>query len=128
MKLEHIAFDVADPQGLAKWWCENLGMRVVRASGPPVFGHFLADSAGQSIIEIYNNPTVTPPDYASMKSATLHLAFVSDDPEAMRDKLIAAGATAMGETLITPSGDIITEVRDPFGFVIQFAKRGKNLI
>jgi hypothetical protein len=40
----------------------------------------------------------------------------------------AAGATAMGDTLITPGGDVITEVRDPFGFVIQFAKRGKGIV
>ena len=32
MRLEHIAFNVEDPAGLAAWYCEHLGMRVARSN------------------------------------------------------------------------------------------------
>ena len=128
MKVEHVAFNVVQPVAMAKWWCENLGFRVVRAGGPPAHGHFLADSAGSTVIEIYHNSSAAVPDYAAMALPTLHVAFLCDDPLAMREKLISAGASPLGETIRNDSGDVITEVRDPFGMAIQLVKRGKNLL
>ena len=126
MKIEHVAFNVADPRAVAKWYVENLGMRIVRKGDGPQWGHFLADSSGQSVIEIYHNDTVPTPDYASMAQVTLHLALVSRDVAADRQRLLAAGATAEGE--IFKSGeDEIASMRDPWGFPIQLARRAKPL-
>jgi len=43
MKIEHFGMNVPDPVGMAKWYVEHLGMRIVTESGEPPYGHFLAD-------------------------------------------------------------------------------------
>jgi catechol 2,3-dioxygenase-like lactoylglutathione lyase family enzyme len=59
MKIEHVAFNVADPVAMAQWYEKNLGMRTVRSGGPPVNARFVADASGSVLIEIYNNPKAT---------------------------------------------------------------------
>ena len=47
MKVEHVAFLVDDPEAVADWYCTNLGMRVVRAGGPPANARFLVHQVDQ---------------------------------------------------------------------------------
>lgn len=128
MKLEHIALNVPDARGLAAWYVEHLGMKVVVARDEPPYMHFLADSVEQSMLEIYQNPAAAIPDYASMHPLMLHLAFLADDMEATRTRLIAAGATPAGEISTNPSGDQLTFLRDPWGITVQLIKRHKPLL
>ena len=128
MKIEHVAFNVKDPAGMAKWYGENLGMRIVREGPPPVSGRFLADSVSSTVLEVYHNPPEAVPDYASMDPLLFHIAFCADDVEATRDKLIAAGATPVGEVSRTESGDVIAMLRDPWGLAIQFVQRVKPMV
>src|SRR5882724_9485294 len=123
MKIEHVAFNVADPIAMAHWYVEHLEMRVVRTSGPPTQAHFLVDAAGQSIIEIYHNAKAPVPDYCKLDPLVLHLAFAVDDVRATRARLLQAGATAEGEMTTTPGGDDLAMLRDPWGFAVQLVKR-----
>lgn len=128
MKLEHVALNVADPKAQAEWWAKNLGMRVVLASEEPPHIHFVVDSAGVSMLELYNNPAVEPTDYASLSSASLHIAFSSSDIEADRSKLVAGGATVEGDVTSTPAGDKLAFLRDPWNTPFQLVERLKPLI
>jgi glyoxylase I family protein len=119
---EHIAFNVADPAAVAKWYCDHLGMKVVRKSPPPSNTHFIGDSAGNMLLELYNNPSAPIPDYASFSHMAMHLAFMVDDVNAIRDSLMAAGAKLVEDTVIT-TGDQVLILRDPWGLAIQFVKR-----
>ncbi len=123
MKIEHVAFNVAEPTAMAHWYTQHLKMRVVRLSGPPWHAHFLADAANESMIEIYYNPKARVPTYAKMDPLVLHLAFAVDDVHATRERLIQAGATAEGEIDTSPLGDKLAMLRDPWGFALQFVKR-----
>jgi glyoxylase I family protein len=127
MKMEHIGFNVKEPKAVAKWYVENLGLKVVKQGGPPTYGHFLADSSGQGILEFYCNTRAPIPDYASMDPVTLHVALVSDEVRADRKRLIDAGAAPEGEATVTPEGDELAMVRDPWGLAIQLAKRRKPM-
>ncbi|MGA9362758.1 MAG: VOC family protein [Bacteroidota bacterium] len=120
---EHIAFNVTDPAAVAKWYCDHLGMKVVRKSPPPSNTHFIGDSAGNMLLELYNNPSAPVPNYASFSHMALHLAFMADDMKAIRDSLIAAGATLVEDTTVTAAGDQVLMLRDPWGRAIQFVKR-----
>ena len=124
MKIEHVAFNVAEPVAMAHWYTEHLKMRVVRISGPPWFAHFLVDEAGQSMIEIYYNSKAPVPPYGKMDPLMLHLAFAVDDVAAARERLVLAGATAEGGIDTNPLGDNLTMLRDPWGFALQLVKRG----
>ena len=125
MVIEHIALTVHDPVAFAEWYVEHLGMEIVRRLGPPTHTHFLRDSAGKSMLEVYNNPAVAPPDYAAMDPLTLHVAFVCEDVPGTRARLLAAGATPAAEIVVTEAGDELAMLRDPWGLAIQLANRAK---
>jgi len=122
MKIEHLAYTVQDPVAVAAWYVRHCGLRVVRESGPPTMTHFLSDGAG-GIIEIYNNPKVSPPDYSVMDPLLLHIAFTTTDMAADRDRLLAAGCTEAEAVTHTPAGDTLAMLRDPWGFALQLTQR-----
>ncbi|HVT88793.1 MAG TPA: VOC family protein [Tepidisphaeraceae bacterium] len=126
--VEHVAWQVNDPQAVAKWYIENLGFRVLRKMENSPFTHFIADAGGKVVLEIYNNPAVNVPAYPSMNPLHLHLAFATADPEAERDRLLSAGATVAENMIITPAGDKLIMLRDPWGFAIQLCKRSKPMM
>jgi catechol 2,3-dioxygenase-like lactoylglutathione lyase family enzyme len=128
MKIEHVAFNVPDAVKAARWYVEHLGMQIVRSSNESPYIHFIADSAGQTVLELYSNPAVPTPDYATMHPFSLHIAFVVDDIEAVKARLVTAGATLDGETTTTPAGDQLAFVRDPWGVTLQLAKRVTPLL
>jgi glyoxylase I family protein len=127
MKLEHIGLNVSDPAAMAQWYEDNLGMRVVKKGTSGARAHFLADSAGQCILEVYNNPKALVPDYASMDPLVLHLAFSSNDVPGDFHRLIAAGALGHSEPAATSSGDELAMLRDPWGLAVQLAHRAKPM-
>lgn len=125
MKLEHVAYNVADPVAMAAWYGAYLGLKIIRHIPQPAQTHFLSDGAG-SIIEIYHNPPDAVPDYASMDPLLLHLAFVSADPVADQARLTAAGATFHSEVKAADGTHLIM-LRDPWGLALQLCKRSQRL-
>ena len=128
IRFEHVAINVEDPVTMAKWYCRNLGMKVIRKGPAPVNAHFISDAGENMMLEIYCNPPDAVPDYASMDPLLLHIAFMTNDVKNIRDKLIAAGATPVGDISITSSGDEIAILRDPWGLAIQFVKRAEPML
>jgi glyoxylase I family protein len=124
MRIEHIAFNVQDPVAAAKWYVENLGLRIVRQGGAPDFGHFLTDEARGVLIEIYRNPALPVPEYANMAPGLLHLALLRADAA----RLVKAGGKLEGEIATPAGGDHFAVVRDPWGLAIQLVKRAKSMI
>ena len=122
-RFEHIAFNVRDPIAVAKWYCDNLGMQILRKSPPPASTHFIADSANSMTLELYRNEKGPIPDYASINDNSLHLAFTVDDINDTRGRLLAAGATIAEDIVTTPSGDKILMLRDPWGLPLQISVR-----
>ena len=128
VRLEHVAINVEDPAAMAKWYCENLGMKTVRKGPSPVNMRFISDAGGNMMLELYNNPPDAVPDYPSMDPLSLHIAFMVDDVNAICRKLIAAGATIAVDVNITPAGDELVILRDPWGVPIQFLKRAEPML
>jgi catechol 2,3-dioxygenase-like lactoylglutathione lyase family enzyme len=123
MKIEHFALQVPDPAAMAAWYVEHLGCSIARVAGGPASIHFLRDGAGTSMLELYSNPKVPVPDYRSMDPLLVHVAFVSADPAADRDRLVAAGAAVVDDLVRTPAGDELVMLRDPWGIALQLARR-----
>jgi catechol-2,3-dioxygenase len=129
MKIEHFALNVSEPVAMAEWYCANFGMSVKRKQDQAPFTHFLADSSGSVMIEIYNNPSDAVPAYAQMDPLLFHLAFVSSDPGVDKKRLMNAGATLSGmDEIRLDDGSHIIMLRDPWGLAIQLCKRGKPMI
>jgi hypothetical protein len=123
VKLEHTAYQVEDPVALARWYVEHLHMTVKRAQHASPFGHFLADSAGDVMLEFYNNPRVAVPNYLAIDPLVFHIAFYADDVALERRRLIAAGATPQGDVQHNESGDVVAMLRDPWGLAVQLVNR-----
>jgi len=128
IRLEHVAINVEDPERMAKWYCENLGMKIVRQGPAPVNMRFISDAGNNMMLELYHNPPDAVPDYASMDPLTLHIAFMVDDVEGTCGKLVAAGATIASDISVTDSGDKLAMLRDPWGVPIQFLKRANPML
>jgi len=128
VRLEHVALNVAEPVKMAKWYADNLGMKVMREGPPPVNMRFIADSGGNMMLELYRNPPDAVPDYAAMDPLLLHVAFMVNDVDATRQKLIAAGATPVGEVTTTEAGDRLAMLRDPWGLAIQLLRRADPML
>ena len=127
MKLEHVALQVADPVAMALWYADHLGMRVVRSGDAPGHARFLADDKDATVLETYAG-ALPGPDYGAMDPALIHVAFATDDVGATRARLIAAGAVAVGEVVVTPGGDEFAMLRDPWGLALQLARRARPLV
>lgn len=128
MNLEHIGMNVPDPAAAAKWYCQHLGMTVKRAGPPPANGRFLADTRGEMMLEFYSNHSAPIPDYRTVHSQVLHVAFQVEDVRATRERLVHAGALAEGEMIVNDEGDVLAMLRDPWGVPIQLVKRAQAMI
>ena len=127
LSVEHVACNVSNPAAMAAWYVEHLGMRIVRQSAAAPFIHFLADSAGRTVLEIYSNAADPVPDYPAMHPLRFHIAFATPDPEATRAALVAAGATAVDDQT-TADGSRLIMLRDPWGLPLQLCKRTTPLL
>ena len=128
MRLEHVAFNVPDAAALAEWYVAHLGMRVARSIPEPPYIHFLADSSGHSLLEIYSDPQGEYVKYADYHPVTFHLAFAVDNMEATRRRLVAAGGRLDGDVYETPAGDKLAFVRDPWGYAVQLVQRQSPIL
>ena len=127
MKIEHVAFQVADPAVMADWYVKHLEFCVRRSSDEPVVARFMADVSGAVMLEVYHNPKVPVPDYASMDPVLLHVAFVCDDVPSTIARLTAAGASLVRGPEIL-GDDELAMLRDPWGLALQLAKRKRAMI
>ena len=128
MNIEHVALQVPDPVGMADWYVQHLGCSIKRSAGEPSFVRFVMDGSGSAMVELYRNPSVAVPEYRAMDPMMLHVAFVSANPTADRDRLVAAGATVEDPYTRTPAGDELVMLRDPWGVALQFVKRADPML
>ena len=61
MKIEHFAINVSEPVLMAAWYGEHLATGIKVNLDDPAQTHFLIDSAGSVMLEIYNHPRVSCP-------------------------------------------------------------------
>jgi glyoxylase I family protein len=127
MKMEHVALNVSDPVAMAAWYTQHLGLEIVRSLPNPPYTHFLRDSDGTMMIEIYKNPPDQVPDYGKMHPLLLHLAFVSTDTETDKARLLGAGGSCVQDETLADGSRIIM-LRDPWGLSIQLCKRANPML
>lgn len=127
LAIEHVALNVADPTSMAAWYVAHLGLTVRMGLTEAPFTHFLADAAGRVMLEVYRNPADQVPEYAAMDPLLLHVAFTAADPGAVRERLLAAGATLVSDSILD-DGSHLVMLRDPWGLAIQLCKRATPLL
>ena len=126
MRLEHCALQVTEPIAMADWYVKNLGCVIARSGGAPNHARFI--QAGPVLIELYQSTAAPTPNYPAMDPSQLHLAFVSDNLRADRDRLVAAGAKIFEDIFNNPAGDELLMLRDPWGVGLQLVKRAVPML
>lgn len=126
MKFEHFALNVPDPVAMAGWYVEHCGMRVVLCLDEAPHTHFLADEGGRTVMEIYSNPAAPLPEYAAQPPLLFHFAFAVADAAAVRDRLLAAGASLEVEQRLDDDSHLVM-LRDPWGVPLQLCNRATPL-
>ena len=128
MRIEHFALNVENPPAVAQWYVDHLGMRIARKADNAAQIHFIVDSAGQGLIELYHNTEDPVPDYFAMHPQRFHVAFASSDIEGDLARLVSAGAAQEGDITVTPAGDRLAFLRDPWGLCLQLAQRAAVIV
>ena len=123
MVFEHFALNVPDARAVAAWYVAHLGFTVARRREDAPYTHFLADSRGRIVVELYSNPAAVYPDYAAQHPLVFHFALAVSDARAERARLVAAGATPVVEE--TPDGSVLIMLRDPWGIPVQLCQRAQ---
>ena len=127
VRLEHIEFNVPDTHAKAKWYVDNLGMKVVRDAGAPTFNMFISDPGKNMMVELNQNKDFPMIDFKTISHQAIHLAFMVKDIDVVKKDLMKAGATFVVEET-TPAGDKVLMLRDPWGQPIQFIKRANPML
>jgi catechol 2,3-dioxygenase-like lactoylglutathione lyase family enzyme len=127
MDIEHIALNVSDPPAMAEWYVKHLGMQVLRKLTEAPFTHFIADRGGRVVLELYHQTKAPVPDYRSFDPMVLHIAFKVANVRQEHDRLLKAGATVATDLAVSPNGDEMSFLRDPWGVTVQLVKRAQPL-
>lgn len=125
MQFEHFALNVTDARALSRWYVAHLDFQVVRQRDDAPYTHFLADSTGRVVLEVYSNPAAVMPDYREAHPLVFHVAVVSADARADQARLEAAGATLFHEDNLA-DGSRLTMLRDPWGMPLQLCQRAQR--
>lgn len=127
MKFEHFALNVPDAQATSLWYEEHLGLVIKKKMEESPFMTFLADDSGTVMLEIYTNPKGQTLNFNNFHPLAVHLALVSEDPTADKNRLITAGATEFSDDIL-PDGSHLVMLRDPWGICLQLCKRAVPMI
>ncbi|WPR74026.1 VOC family protein [Algoriphagus sp. NG3] len=127
MKFEHFALNVPDAPATSIWYEKYLGLKVVKKMEEPPYMTFLADDSGTVMIEVYSNPIGETLDFEKLHPLAVHVALVSEDPNADRDRLVEAGAKLISDDIL-PDGSHLIMLRDPWGICLQLCKRATPMI
>ena len=127
MVFEHFALNVKNPIDFVEWYISNCEMKIAKSIKVAPFTHFLTDSIGRTVIEVYSNPSAKIPDYNSLHPLEFHFAFKVNDVNEMKEKLVSAGAKLL-EDVTSEDGSHFVMLRDPFGIPLQLCKRATPLI
>ena len=114
MKIEHTAYQVADPPAVARWYVEHLGLTIKRSQdASPLVTSCRPGRYG----DVGVLPPASPPRAGLLlgQFADSALAFWADDVPGTRARPLAAGATSVGEVVTTGEGDEVAMLRDPWG-------------
>jgi glyoxylase I family protein len=122
MRIEHLAINLDAPADWAAWYVRHCGFKTIRVQSGPPWTHFIADSHGAVLLEVYDRTDKPRVEWRKADPILFHIALVSDAPEADARRLCAAGATRI-EGGADADGYGLIMLRDPWGVPLQLCCR-----
>lgn len=125
MTFEHFALNVVDINGVVNWYCTHLGLTIANQQKVSPFMTFLADSTDRVVIEFYKREDESAEDFSNRHPLTFHVAFVSENAEEDKQRLLKAGASFF-EEIFKEDGSHLVMLRDPWGMPLQLCQRAEK--
>jgi len=125
MTFEHFALNVVDINGVVNWYCTHLGLTIANQQKASPFMTFLADSTDRVVIEFYKREDELAEDFSNRHPLTFHVAFVSENAEEDKQRLLKAGASFF-EEIFKEDGSHLVMLRDPWGMPLQLCQRAEK--
>ncbi|SEL58813.1 Glyoxalase-like domain-containing protein [Maribacter orientalis] len=122
MTFEHFALNVIDINGVVNWYCTHLGLTIANQQRESPYMTFLADSTDRVVIEFYKREDELAEDFSNRHPLTFHIAFVSENAEEDKQRLLNAGASYF-EEILKEDGSHLVMLRDPWGMPLQLCQR-----
>lgn len=122
MTFEHFALNVIDINGVVNWYCAHLGLTIANQQRESPYMTFLADSTDRVVIEFYKREDELAEDFSNRHPLTFHIAFVSENAEEDKQRLLNAGASYF-EEILKEDGSHLVMLRDPWGMPLQLCQR-----
>ena len=122
MTFEHFALNVVDIKGVVNWYCTHLGLTIANQQRESPYMTFLADSTHRVVIEFYKREDELAEDFSNRHPLTFHVAFVSENAEKDKQRLLNAGASFFDE-ILKEDGSHLVMLRDPWGMPLQLCQR-----
>jgi len=127
IRLEHIEFNVPDTHKKAKWYVDNLNMKIMREGGAPTYNMFISDSEHNMMFELNQNKDFPMLNFNKISPQSIHFAFTVNNINNVKNELIKAGASFVSQDT-SAEGDKILMLRDPWGQPLQFLTRAKPML
>ena len=127
-RFEHFAMNQKDARAKAKWFVDNMGLKIMRQAGEPNYGTFVADQGENMMFELFQFPEYPVIDFSKIDPMSIHIAFTVNNIEAAKEKLLKGGATVYQDINTIPSGDKILIMRDPQGLPLQLIERANPML
>jgi glyoxylase I family protein len=123
--IDHPAIACYDVQRQVKWYCENLGMRVIARGESAALVGYGEGVNGGAVIELMAVKHMGPPpiEIPTHCPGLRHLALRVKNFDEAHKKLTSAGATFIGQPGIAVGGGRIQSFRDPEGNELQIVER-----
>ena len=128
LRPDHLELNIADTREKAKWYVENLGLKIVSQSDGPSYNIFISDADDNMMLELNQDSKSPMLEFEKIDYNSFHFAFLVPDIASIKDKLISAGAKLAEDIKKTANGDQVLMLRDPWGQAIQFVKRVKPML
>ena len=124
MYIEHPGIAARNPEALAKWYMENLGMKLLRQTGPTTF--FVGFDKG-ACVEIYQAKTEAEPIANNYVQGMTHIAFYAENFTEVHEALLKKGVQPAAEPILRDDLKLAL-MRDGEGNLFHITCRNSEIV
>jgi len=133
VRFEHFAFNTPDQKIAALWFVEfmNLIIPWSKDIDKSTLNRnyripYVGDAQNNMSMELMGKELVC--SLSNQPHEVIHIAFLTEEPEKLAERMIYGGATKVGETRIEKNGDIIIDLYNPYKIPIRLIKRNLQIL
>jgi catechol 2,3-dioxygenase-like lactoylglutathione lyase family enzyme len=135
IRFEHFAFNTPDQKATALWFVEFIDLRIPWSKDIDTLNNnfrnyrvpYVGDAGRNMSLELFGKKEVDI-TFAKMKHDECHIAFLTNEPERLADRMVYGGARIITPAKKQPNGDVIIDLVDPSNFPIRLIKRKKMVL